>query len=277
MVEATPRRTALRRRISAGVPIAEKYYSAADTAKFKCWGSGYRNEQIVATLLGSAVPAVVDTWSEESGDFITYRWVEGAPVAPGREFAVGALLGRIHSVVGPHWGSLDNRHTFADGVSALASRWDFAMRLIRSVDPGFSSIVERWGDRVLAALDVPGLPRLVHGDFGPANLLDTGGDLVALDWEHARWGHPSEDWAKMRLAEAFAEPNGFTPDTWRTADIVAGAAEDAWLSDDTNNALETFLLAYYAISLGVFFPGTPNARLEWVRRMIDSQGSCAWL
>src|SRR5262249_24733536 len=103
-------------------------------------------------------------------------------------------------------------------------------------------------------------------------LVDTGGGLVALDWEHARWGHPVEDWAKMRLAETFAEPNGFTPDIWRTADIVAGAAGEAWTAGGTGNWLKDFLLAYYAISLGVFFAGTPNARLEWVRRLVDSKG-----
>lgn len=60
--------------------------------------------------------------------------------------------------------------------------------------------------------------RLVHHDLVPANVLDTGGRLLLIDWEYAALGHPDIDvWsvAPERCGEPFvAELMGWVNALW---------------------------------------------------------------
>src|SRR4051812_18124588 len=105
---------AIRRETSRrdGVPIAVKHYRVDDIRRFKCWGSGYRNELVAGWAVGSMVPRLVDAWRDAQGDYAALEWLDGEPVRPeavATDLAVriGTSLGAIHDVNGPGWGSLD--------------------------------------------------------------------------------------------------------------------------------------------------------------------------
>lgn len=67
------------------------------------------------------------------------------------------------------------------------------------------AVVLDWLERNAPALEGPGV--LVHGDYGPHNLMFDRGSVVAvLDWERAHPGHAAEDLA-------YARPT-FTDDEW---------------------------------------------------------------
>ncbi|HWL37530.1 MAG TPA: phosphotransferase [Frankiaceae bacterium] len=270
----TARQTTPRRGHGGDDDVAVKHFAAADTEALKCWGSGHANERVAARAVAGSAPEVVGTWSDDAGDHLAYRWVHGTPLRPGGEAAraAGELLREVHATTGPWWGSLDGRFVFEDPVAALSSRFGHAVRLVAGVDEALARALERWGDAALGELVVAGPPRLVHGDFGPANLVETTTGLVALDWEHARWGHPAEDWAKIRLGLRFAEPNAFDAARWPTGDLLAGYGDEA-ARHVADGALTSFLVVYYAATLGAFFEGRPNPRLDWIRDGVAMDGA----
>jgi hypothetical protein len=257
-----------------GTPVAVKSYPRADTAAYKCWGSGVANERLVAPLLpGVRVPHTYRVWVEGGAEHAELAWLPGTrPAVPLDAAALrraGRLLGRVHGCRGGWWGSLDGRYRFETAAGAFADRFAAAVRLLARGHPELATAVRRWAGPRLGALRLTGPPRLVHGDFGPANLV-TGATLGLLDWEHARWGHPQEDWAKIRLAADFPEPNGFGPRPAVDA-VAAGwrAATGGPPPDDPE--AELLMRLYCAVCLGVFFAPLDLDRLAWVARVVGGR------
>jgi aminoglycoside phosphotransferase (APT) family kinase protein len=60
--------------------------------------------------------------------------------------------------------------------------------------PGEAAVVRRaWNDLEHRAPSVPAAPTFVHGDFGPANLLWSLGQIVVLDFDKCAQGDPALD------------------------------------------------------------------------------------
>ncbi len=102
---------------------------------------------------------------------------------------------------------------------------------------------------------------LVHGDFGPLNLLWAGGEVESvLDWEFARYGDPREDWAVTEMGRHYGDHHSFG-----RSEGVAVALRDGYLAEGGSAAaLEPveIYLAYYACVFGVIMPGP--RRIAWL-------------
>ncbi len=257
--------------VVAGRPACRKHFAPEDTREYMCFGSGAGNEIEARRWLGDVVPEV---WSltrlPDGGEVVVMEACAGeqldlASCPEPTLQAVGAMLGRIHSVQAEHFGSLDGAFTYETQDRAFAPRWDVALRLLGTLDAPLARRLEEWGRPAIATLtERP--PRLVHGDFGPSNLLERpDGTIVVLDWEHARFGDFREDWAKIELSRRFAEPNGFSLPAPAWAAVRHGWAETVEL-DLAVEPVPAVYLAYYAATLGVFFRD-PD-RLRWLAELI---------
>lgn len=253
----------------AGREYALRRFLPEDTERFMCWGSGSANERLAADLLPGGVPAAGEAWTTGGVTTTLQDWLPYPTLAQARVDArtgalAGAALGAIHRLRGGAPGSLDGRHRFGRQSEAFGSRWRHALGLLGPERPALAEELAAWAAPRLAALPDGQEPRLVHGDFGPTNiLLDPGGTAcVAIDWEHARWGDPYEDLAKIRAARHFPEPNGFGADdgVWAALRRAwAEAAEVPW--DCAREAMELYE-TYYVVCLSVFFDSAPNHRLR---------------
>lgn len=126
------------------------------------------------------------------------EFVEGrAEYAPGdcRSFAVqmATQLARIHSVDGS-----------SAGLTFLPRQEDRVARLLSAQGATLDESLQEGSIRVALApawpLPQPQIPRLLHGDFWPGNLLWRDGQLIAvIDWEDAELGNPLGDLAISRL------------------------------------------------------------------------------
>jgi hypothetical protein len=180
----------------AGRPVVLKTYPAADTARFKCWGSGSRNEAIARRRLGTIVPELVHWAFDDHAEFAWLEWIDGDSPRGTDELCVaaGRTLGRVHTQAGPYWGSLDGVWRFRTCRDALRSRFAAGVNLLAIA--GLAARVRGGAGAALDRLTVHRAPALVvHGDLGLGNLLLDQGVRV-LDWEHARWGDLHEDWAR---------------------------------------------------------------------------------
>lgn len=252
-----------------------KTYPYEDTLKFKCWGSGVGNEKVVERLLPGLGPRVVELWQDERAEYARLTLLRGSPLriehlSDELLEEAGIVLGRIHSCRHARWGSLNGKLHFTDARQAFSSRFRAALRLLAGVDPVLADAITAWSAPRLAAAVWSGEPVLVHGDFGPANLIKTPNGIRVVDWEHARWGHPQEDWAKIRFAIRFPEPNGFGTEARRIRLIERGWNSVTGEDPPTDPELADLLEAYFAICLGVFFQGTPNLRMRWLRKKMGS-------
>jgi hypothetical protein len=173
-----------------------KIYPRADTQKFKCWGSGVENEKFVERLLPGLGPRVIELWQDERAEYARLKLLHGSSLRiehiPDELLEeAGVVLGRIHSCHNATWGPLTGKPHFADPRQAFSSRFRAALRLLESVDPALADTVAAWSAPRLATAMWSGRPVLVHGDFGAANLISTRHGIRVIDWEHARWGHPT--------------------------------------------------------------------------------------
>jgi len=264
------------RTVLGGRRAAVKRYDRADTARFKCWGSGVRNEEIARRLLGDVVPRTLATWTEGEAELAALEWLEAAPFASGAGAghgleAAGRLLGRIHAQRGKRCGSLDGSCAFENHRSAFESRFRAGVGLLRGRDSELADRVAGWAAPRLAELGTDRPTALVHGDFGPANLLGQGERLWVIDWEHARWGDPQEDWAKIRLAARFPEPNGFGSGPAALEPLERGWSEETGCEPPRDPGFGALLEVYLAMCLGTFFAGEPNPRLSWLRSALDAE------
>jgi len=140
---------------------------------------------------GMRVPRVVAYHEPRHQLLLTYE--RGEPVSTAIAHDTGAVLaamGRalaaLHSTRIP----LDAVSTPANVLADLRSRIeDLCARL-----PGEATALRRtWSQLQRQAPPLPGTRAFVHGDFGPANLLWSGGQLVVLDFDKSARGDPALD------------------------------------------------------------------------------------
>lgn len=255
------------RRVRVGGRVAvEKRYAPVDTLRFKCFGSGAANESLLGPLLGRLIPSVLHHAVElDDTERVLVEWCAGetrttALLTADDAVAAGRLLARIHGVGHPTYGSLDGRFAWFSHAESFSRRWRHGVRLLHARDAGLARRVDRWAVERLTALR-PSKPVLVHGDFGPTNLVWTRGDppVRALDWEHAHYGDAGEDWAKIDLARRFPEPNGFGDEPTIIGALERGYADKAGCS---RPAPEPTYEVYYAMVLGHYFDCAD--RLAWL-------------
>jgi aminoglycoside phosphotransferase (APT) family kinase protein len=260
-----------------------KLYRREDVERYMCVGSGARNEGLLPAPLAGHVPALVGYGANADCEVAILELVAGeqppaALWADQRTRAAGRMLGLIHSQVGDWFGSLDGAYRF-DGLSAaFRRRWSVAMDLLRQLDAGLATAAEDWAAARLARLRARSGPRLVHGDYGSGNLIWRGPtSAVVLDWEHARYGDPGEDWAKILLAALFPERNGFGRQPATLVDLYAGWRE-ATGHDLYRIAADLDLyLAYFAATLGAFLSSDGGARLDFLRALVTGRASARGL
>jgi aminoglycoside phosphotransferase (APT) family kinase protein len=245
---------------------ASRHFYHQDTERFMCWGSGSGNERFAMTRVPHLVPEFVDRWSTDDAHVVLQRWIDAptllqTAVTTTTSAMAGAALGDIHRQRGTYAGSLDGRFRFENQSEAFGSRWRHALGLIGAEHPALARRLGEWAVPRMASMPHQAVHRLVHGDFGPTNILVDGSRCLVIDWEHARWGDPYEDLAKIRVARSFPEPNGFGPDPgiWSALTTAwARTAEVTWeCPDQTMELYET----YYVVCLAVFFDDIPNRRL----------------
>jgi hypothetical protein len=136
------------------------------------------------------------------------------------------------------------------------------------VDSALAGELAAWGQRQLTIMPACPEARLVHGDYGPTNILLDGDRVQIIDWEHARWGDPYEDLAKIRAAQRFPEPNGFGSEDviWRA--FTSAWQESANVSWTCDPAAKELYEVYYIVCLAVFFGTLPNHRLHHLRQLV---------
>lgn len=259
-----------------GYPVVVKRYRFEETPRFKCIGSGARNEGLLPPSLGDLAPKLLAYCEDTEAEVAVLEQRHGlkllADAIGSREATLaGETLGHIHSIQGAYFGSLDGHYRFDSEAEAFIPRWRVAMDLLGEVDGALARATDEWAAPQMRYMTRSISPRLVHGDFGPANLLwlDEHRLVAVLDWEHARYGDPMEDWAKILLACEFPEPNGFGNDS-----VVLGALVNGWLrfsgiSQLSQDPVMDLYKAYFAATLGVFFGKAGEARLEWLVSQID--------
>lgn len=256
----------------AGQDCVLRMFSPQDTERYKCWGSGSGNDRVAAALLPDLVPQAVGHWTQDGVEVTAQRWVAAPTLldvgVDRRTCALaGTALGTIHRQRGSGPGSLDGAYRFADQAEAFASRWRHAVRLVAHHGSALAQALDAWGAprlRLAGGTEA----RLVHGDFGASNLLVSGERCHVIDWEHARWGDPYEDLAKLKVARDVPEPNGIAADagSWEVLTSAwAAQAEVTWQCDD--RVMELYEV-YFLMCLSVFFDETPNPRLERLRRLV---------
>jgi hypothetical protein len=254
-----------------GSLVVIKRYPYQETKRFKCFGSGSRNESFLPRPIAALAPSLLAYSLSEDEEIVTLEHCAGQRLEIGEigyaeAEEAGSVLGQIHSIQGDSFGSLDGSYRFPSLRDAFAPRWQVAIELLSSLDKMLAEKIDNQGRLCFHHLDRWHSPRLVHGDFGLANLLWSPLRHVSsvLDWEHARFGDPREDWAKIRLASRFPEPDGFGCD----AKLLAAFFQGWQRSVDRPNFLEDPVLhlyeVYYAVSLGVFFFSEDKKRLQWL-------------
>jgi len=261
-------------------PAVLKRYAHTETERLKCIGSGARNEALLPNTLAGLAPSLLAFSSNNEEEIVvlshhTGRNLQVEEIGPIEAQMSGEVLGQIHSVTGAFFGSLDGNYRFDTLSDAFAGRWNVAMRLLHGVDRGLAADVNTWALPLIRQLNIFWPPRLVHGDFGLSNLLwhPSRQMPIVLDWEHAHFGDPREDWAKIHLATRFLEPNGFGSD-----DVVLDTLWHGWLKTVRAIYLPAgpfmqLYEAYYAATLGVFFEGDGYNRLEWLASQIRESPS----
>jgi aminoglycoside phosphotransferase (APT) family kinase protein len=184
----------------------------------------------LAPTLPLATPEVVEVAAPSEAfpwPWAVVRWIDGEPATPDvlhNKVAVahdlGAFvraLGQIDATGGP----VPARANSGRGV-ALACRDESTRRNIALLDETDDPalLVEIWE----ASLAVPawsGVPRWVHGDLLPVNLVARDGRIVGvIDWGCISTGDPATDmmagWTMFDGAarQAFREASGCNDDTW---------------------------------------------------------------
>jgi fructosamine-3-kinase len=254
--------------------VVKKWYSARDTSRFKVLGSGARNEHCTPAELRDLVPSILASTALPWGEQVDLERRAGHCVAEPdltneQARQAGRALGRIHRQRGEHRGALDGSLRYTSQRDAFGARWRHAVTLLADLDADLAHRLDEWAAQIVAEL--PERPcRLVHGDFGLANLLFEGDEVATvLDWEHARWGDPAEDWAKIDLAARFAEPNGFGTRADRLEELRRGSLETCEEPCFAPAPVRLLYEAYYAAVLDAFFAG--GHRHDWLRSILDQE------
>lgn len=224
-----------------------------------------------AHAAGLPVPEVLHTdltREHVAGDALVVTFLDGtlwsateldAAATTGVRRELGALMARLHRVVGDEYGYP------AEASGLAAASWpDAFARMVRAVlddarDWGVDLPVERVHDAVTRYRDLLAdvtVPRLVHADLWPGNLLLGGPDAAGgrsvvgvIDAERALWGDPLFELVGAdQLGAGAVDP-----------DLLAGYAaegEDLGLGDGTPGTGDAWTRlrlyrAYYACLLAV--------------------------
>ena len=84
----------------------------------------------------------------------------------------------------------------ANDIHSICLDNSVALPVLELVSPNIDSIVPKnLLNETMSALDVnfPDIISLVHGDFGPQNIIINQRDIKIVDWEFAAWGNPIYD------------------------------------------------------------------------------------
>lgn len=104
---------------------------------------------------------------------------------------------------------------------------------------------------------------LIHGDYGPHNILLTQESLFVIDWEWAGWGNPLQDVAwvvwfvGLHYPQWSSELSGIFLRSYRAHSDV----------EITEEAVEAFALSKAVHILNWIGEGNQEARKEWLRRL----------
>ena len=254
-------------------PAARKRYSVENTRRYKIFGSGARNESVARARVGDLVPQELAASTTDGYEEVLLEWRSGTSSDPdgidgSQARSAGQVLALIHRQQGSWYGSVDGVHRFERQSDAFAPRWAHAVEVLAGAHPRLAGAVERWARPRFAELDrTP--PVLVHGDFGPLNLLWAGAEVESvLDWEFARYGDPREDWAVIDTGRRHDDPNSFGRDEIVSAELRAGYL-GAGGSAEAIEPAELYC-AYYAAVFGVIMPDP--RRIAWLAERAGTLG-----
>lgn len=168
---------------------------------------GWAVPRVVRTIFGDAVVAVEHPTVPRPVPCSLFSWVPGVSTGDGLDASTAAGLGVILSRLHGHASTLA-----ADGVGpmapavltpelAAAVRADRVVYFgsaddVESLIPGDSMLGEavRRADEELAALwQRSATPHLLHGDFGPSNVLRWRNRLTPIDFQDLQLGHAVQD------------------------------------------------------------------------------------
>jgi hypothetical protein len=164
------------------------------------------------------VPQVLDCWEGDDAapGALLLSALPGNPisgiVSPSLSYEIGCLLGRLHSVEMPGYGS--------DGVDGfkLLPHNDWRLYIQHNFDnqisiceqilePDLFSRCLTHFEQVFRGLPAPDGPCVVHFDFRPGNILaDEHGIVGLIDFESARGGSSEHDFTKLNRYVWMAYP-----------------------------------------------------------------------
>lgn len=230
-----------------------RVYSTSDRAAYK--------ERRLAELLAGKIntPAHISVSDVGAHTVALRAFVPGQPLHellldPARAtFELGAragdMLARIHALRFDRHGDLDGNLAVCEPyavagegllgyVRELASSARVRERLGDALVRG---AVEVWQELWRAVSIWTNDPSLVHGDFGPTNLLQTpDGELSVLDWEFGSSCTPAFDFGNLLrpplegaaefqagLASAYTRSGGYLPRGWQRLALLCDSL--AWL------------------------------------------------
>ena len=168
-----------------------------------------RAEVSLLAALAPELPVPVPRIEASGGDWVAYRWIEGAPVGQdGRPGDVAAFLSALHRF--PVERAVEAGVLHGDWRSEVGELLDdFERRVAPLLGRAERALA---GRRFEAFRDDPASfafrPALIHGDLGPEHLLCAPDGRLAgvIDWTDARIGDPALDfaWLLNGLGERFA-------------------------------------------------------------------------
>jgi aminoglycoside phosphotransferase (APT) family kinase protein len=193
---------------------------------------------------------------------------------------LGRVLGRLHSVRGPGYGTLRRVDHSRDQVllfwgNLFTNEADRLSLIDSTFAQDFRKAVERWLETLASMEPTLQNPCLVHGDVHGKNILVTPtGKLILIDWEASRFRCAPCDFAQVRYLNLRAIPSLFQ------------ALLSAYLSErNCETGLITFVSAievfevFWHVRMGLFqlqFPkacnlyfGTHNEHLDLARNQIS--------
>lgn len=198
----------------------------------RCYGVDERPDGRIAVWLEHVADEGEPRWPIETWAWMARRFgrMGGAYLAPG-----GPRLpdlpwlggGRLRSWLGHH-GPLVERIAAAADDPAVARWWP---------RPVVDAILLLWTERDVFCDALERLPQTFgHGDAIRRNLFVRGGELVAIDWEHAGRHAPGEDVGQaLSVASAFywIDPEELPAlDAALFSDYLVGLREAGWRGDE---------------------------------------------
>ena len=184
--------------LTGGACNSNYLVSTPDGASFVCRIHKRGNpliEKSVVELLGKGIPAPGYLWT---GDEVSVlRFIEGEHFRPTRNLVreAGRMIGKLNAIsfdcAGQFTSSgdvvpFDGWDSFYDGVSDLLVQESVQRWLEPDCLVELKQFLDRHG-KVLETFDA--CHNLVHGDFGPSNILVSGDSITGIiDWEFAHSG-----------------------------------------------------------------------------------------